>query len=70
LGHETGAGYLASVAILGKNRLLYVRTGEIVVENVVHGGINGIVNVPFRNPFVVKSSGGSDSKIITAGTVQ
>ena len=65
LGHESRTGYLFAVAVLGKDWLLYVRAGKVVIENVVHCGVDGIVNIAFRNPFVVKSSGGGNSKIIS-----
>ena len=65
LGHESRTGYLFAVAVLGKDWLLYVRAGKVIVKNIIHSSIDGIVNIAFRNPFVVKSSGGGNSKIIS-----
>ena len=69
MGHKTGTGYLPAVAVLGENWLFHIWAGEIAVKNVVYGGINGIVNVPFRNPFMVEGSGGGNGKIVTAGAI-
>ena len=64
LGHPAGALDLPAVAVLGEERLAHIGPGEIGGKEFVYDDGDGVVDVPLRDPFVVKGGGGSDGEII------
>lgn len=55
---------LPSVTVLCQNRLPYIRSGKIICKQFVHHCRNGVKNIPFRNPFVIKSRRRCNREII------
>ena len=63
-GHPAGALDLAAVAVLGQDGLAHIGAGEIVREEFIHDRGDRIVDVPLRDPLVVKGGGGCDGKVV------
>ena len=68
-GHPVRALYHAAVAVLGQDRLPYVRAGKVVVKDLVHDYRNTFINIPSVDPFVVKSRGRRDGEVVALAAV-
>ena len=64
LGHPVRTLNLSSVTVLCQNRLPYIRSGKIICKQFVHHCRNGVKNISFRNPFVIKSRRRCNCEII------
>ena len=63
-GHPVRTLNLSSVTVLCQNRLPYIRSGKIICKQFVHHCRNGVKNISFRNPFVIKSRRRCNCEII------
>lgn len=63
-GHPVRTLNLSSVTVLCQNRLPYIRSGKIICKQFVHYCRNGVKNITFRNPFVIKSRRRCNCEII------
>ena len=70
LCHPVRAGHAVTVAILGQNWLPYIGSGQIIGKNLVYYCRDCIVNIPLRNPFMIKCCGRCNCKIIPLVPVQ
>ena len=64
LCHPVWTTYPVSIAVLGQNWLPYIGSGQIIGKNLVYYCGDCIVNIPLRNPFMIKCCGRCNCKII------
>ena len=64
-GHPPRTRHLSPIAVLGQDRLLHLRPGQIIVKNIIHHNRNGFIDVAAIDPFMVIGSGRGNGKIVS-----
>lgn len=66
LGHPVRAGDSFAVTVLGKNRLLHIRPGQVAAENLIYDQTDTFKYIPAVDPFLVVGRGGGNGKFVAA----